>query len=138
MALMCGIKKVLIMRTLIFSLVLIAISTSCSKKPSVDVTGNWQIERQLTATYSGLEKTGERIIDLDDALMKFNQDGLGSLSYQKEEMIFSYVVSDDEIVLSTEFCKRSSWFIIEATGENLIIEHCNPSMVTVRYMKKIH
>ncbi|MBE0663456.1 MAG: hypothetical protein IH597_13430 [Bacteroidales bacterium] len=126
------------MRTLILFIVLIAISTACSKQPSVDVVGRWQIGQQLTAIYSGSDKTEEQIIELEDAYMQFNQDGLGSISYQQEEMIFSYVVSDDEIVLSTEFCKRSSWIIIEATGENLIIEHSNPSMVTVRYMKKLN
>lgn len=125
------------MKYTILALMLIAFSTACRKTPSVDVVGHWQIDKQLNARYSGLEKTSETMTELCDSYMQLNNTGTGSLIYPTAEMPFSYVVNEDELVLATEFCKSSTWYIVEFTGTNMVIEHNNPSMVTVRYLSRI-
>lgn len=119
-------------------LILFTMLASCSKEPVADLTGNWKIDKQLTAHYAGFEQTGENISDLCNAYMTFNGNGTGIIINAEHELFFSYKITSEELILSTETCKRSTWYIAEYTGENLVIEHNYPSMVTVRYLSKIH
>lgn len=111
---------------------------SCTKQPTAVVTGMWKIEQQVLATYTGLEKTSENITELQQAFMEFKEDGSGKLQHASIEVPFTYVVTADEIILSSEVCKQATWQIIENIGSNLVIEHSKPGMVTVRYLKRVN
>lgn len=117
--------------------IMIIFLASCSKEPAADFSGRWKIEKQLTAHYSGLEKTGEDTIELCSSYMNFSSNGTGSLIHSSNEITFNYIVESDELILSTASCKSSTWYIAEYTGDKLVIEHNYPSMVTVRYLAKM-
>ena len=118
-------------------LFMITFIMACSKEPAANLTGYWKIEKQLTAHYSGFEKTSEDVSELCSAYMLFNSNGTGSLTNLTTVVSFNYVVSADELILSTASCKCSTWYIAENTGDYLVMEHSHPSMVTVRYLRKI-
>lgn len=125
------------MRHITGVLILIILFTSCSKDVVHDVVGNWQIEKQLTISYSGNEKTGENYTDLCDSYMQLGAAGTGYFIYSSTETTFKYIVHPDEIVISTESCKKSTWFIAEYTGETMVLEHSSPYAVTVRYLRRV-
>ena len=125
------------MNTILLILAFAAILASCSKQPDAYVHGTWKIEQQILATYSGLEKTNESITELHRAFMEFKEDGSGKLIHAATEIPFTYVVTADEIILSSEICRQATWHIIENIGSKMVIEHVNPSMVTVRYLSRV-
>lgn len=125
------------MKTILLILALTILLASCSKQPNAYVPGTWKIEQQILATYSGLEKTNESITELNQAFMKFNEDGSGKLLHAATEIPFTYIVTADQIILSSEICRQATWHIIENIGSKMVIEHVNPSMVAVRYLTRI-
>jgi hypothetical protein len=125
------------MKTILLILAFAAILASCSKQPDAYVLGTWKIEQQILATYNGLDKTNESITELHQAFMEFNEDGSGKLIHAATEIPFTYIVTVDEIILSSEICRQSTWYIIENIGSKMVIEHTNPSMVTVRYLTRV-
>lgn len=125
------------MKTILLILAFATLLASCSKQPDAYVLGTWKIEHQILATYSGLDKTNESITELHQAFMEFKEDGSGKLIDATIEIPFTYVVSVDEIILSSEICRQSTWHIIENIGSKMVIEHTNPSMVTVRYLTRV-
>jgi hypothetical protein len=90
------------MKTILLILAFAAILASCSKQPDAYVLGTWKIEHQILATWSGLEKTNESITELHQAFMEFKEDGSGKLIHAATEIPFTYIVTVDEIILSSE------------------------------------
>lgn len=124
------------MRVTLLIITVVTLFTACQKQPVNDVVGMWQIEKQLIVHYSGHDKLSETTTEVYNSFMELSSTGTGSLIYPTGELAFDFIVTVDELILSSELCKRSTWFFAEYTGDNMILEHSSPGMVTIRYLRR--
>ena len=125
------------MKKLLFTIIILSLSLltlSCKKEDSsIDknmLMGTWKVYSFKTTNY---ENGNINLVILPCQTFTFEKSS-GYIITSNIKSDFNYYIEDNNIIMQTMWCEKSTWYVLKITQDSLYIEHSTLSSIVKQYL----